>query len=102
MIHVTCDLCGKALRPQEDQRYIVKIEAYAAHDPHELTEADLDADHMEAISQLLREQEENGDSAELVEANKQFRFDLCGSCHQKFVRNPLAKEVLQKFDFSKN
>ena len=55
MLHFTCDLCGKELRPGEDQRFVVKIEAFAAHDPAELTEEDLDEDHMEAISQLLRE-----------------------------------------------
>ena len=102
MIHVTCDLCGKELRPREDQRYVVKIEAFAAHDPHELTEADLDADHMEAISQMLHDLEESGDSPELVEPSKNFRYDLCQDCHQKFVRNPLAKEPAQKFDFSEN
>src|ERR1700733_11275682 len=46
MLHVTCDVCGKELRAGEDQRYVVKIEAFAAHDPSELTDADLDDDHM--------------------------------------------------------
>src|SRR5439155_18320968 len=59
MLHITCDHCGKELRLGEDQRYVVKIEAYAAHDPAEITEADLDEDHMEALSQTLRELEEN-------------------------------------------
>src|SRR5689334_18974040 len=45
MLHVTCDFCGKELRPGDDPHYVVKIEAYAAHDPAEITEADLDDDH---------------------------------------------------------
>ena len=102
MLRVTCDLCGKDLRPNEDHHYGVKIEAYAAHDPAELTEADLDEDHMEALGQALRELEENETSPDLVEPHKNFRFDLCSDCHKKFVQNPLAKEVAQKFDFSKN
>src|SRR5689334_12666344 len=57
MLHVTCDLCGKELRPGEDHHYVVKLEVFAAHDPAEITEADLDDDHMEAVSQLLREME---------------------------------------------
>ena len=61
MQHITCDLCGKELRPGEDPRYVVKIEAYAAHDPAEITEADLDEDHMEALSKTLHELEENED-----------------------------------------
>jgi hypothetical protein len=102
MIHVTCDHSGKELRPKEDQRFVVKIEAYAAHDPHELTEADLDEDNIEAIAQMLRDlEEEGGESQDPVEAYKEFRFDLCGDCHKRFVRNPLAKEAV-KFDFSEN
>jgi hypothetical protein len=102
MLHVTCDLCGKELRPGEDQRYVVKIEAYAVHDPAEITEADLDEDHMEAVGQLLRECEENDTSAELAEPYKNFRYDLCPECHKKFVRDPLVRDKEQKFDFSKN
>jgi hypothetical protein len=81
---------------------VVKIEAYAAHDPAEITEADLDEDHMEALSQTLRELEENEASPELTEPYKNFRYDLCSECHKKFVQNPLAKEAAQKFDFSEN
>jgi len=102
MVHVTCDLCGKELRPGADQRYVVKIEAYAVHDPAEITEADLDEDHMEAVGQMLREEEENEGSVELVEPYKNFRYDLCPGCHQKFVRDPLARDLVQKLDFSKN
>jgi hypothetical protein len=102
MLHVTCDVCGKSLRQGEDQRYVVKIEAYAAHDPTEITEADLDVDHMDAVSQMLQEYEENDTSADLAEPYTSFRYDLCLECHKKFVRDPLAKEKEQKFDFSKN
>ena len=58
MLHVTCDHCGKQMRAGED-RYVVKIEVFAAHDPAEITEADLEEDHMEAVSELLREMEES-------------------------------------------
>jgi hypothetical protein len=102
MLHVTCDLCGKELRPGEDHRYVVKIEAYAVHDPAEITEADLEEDHMEAVSQILRDIEESEASAELEDPYRKFRYDLCSDCHKKFVQNPLAKEAAQKFDFSEN
>lgn len=100
MLHFTCDLCGKELQG-DDHRYVVKIEAYAAHDPTEITEADLDDDHMEAVSQLLQEMEDSLDEIELVETNKNFRYDLCPECHKKFLQDPLGREA-QKFDFSKN
>jgi uncharacterized protein YdeI (YjbR/CyaY-like superfamily) len=102
MVHVTCDLCGKDIRPGEDNRYVLKMETYTVSDPSELTEADLDEDHMEAISQVLRDIEENETAAEVAEARKSFRFDLCADCHRRFAQNPLAKEPMQKFDFSKN
>jgi hypothetical protein len=102
MLHVTCDLCGKKLRPAEDHHYVVKIEAYAAHDPAEITEADLDEDHMEAVSKILRDMEENPAEVQVAARYQHFRFDLCSECHQKFVRDPLGKEHAPKLHFSKN
>ena len=103
MLHVTCDLCGKELRPGDDHRYVVKIEVFATHDPAEITEADLEEDHMEAVSQLLREMEDNLDDPDDLEpAQHHFRYDLCPACRKKFIRDPLGKEAAQKFDFSEN
>ena len=103
MLHVTCDLCGKELAPGEDHRYVVKMEVFAAHDPAKITEADLDDDHMEAVSQILRDTEESiSDPNEGAPAYKNLRYDLCPQCHKKFVRDPLCKEAAQKFDFSEN
>ena len=52
MLHISCDLCGKVLQTGQDH-YVVKIEVFAQHDPAQLTDADLEEDHMEAISQIL-------------------------------------------------
>lgn len=102
MLHITCDLCGKQLQPGEDHHYVVKIEAFAAYNPNEITEADLEEDHMEALSQMLRELEENGTEAELAEPYKHFRFDLCSECHHRFLRDPLGRENNLKLHFSQN
>ena len=103
MLHITCDFCGKELCPGHDQRYVVKMEVFAAHDPAKITEADLDDDHMEAVSELLRELEENDEELELEEhAYTHFRYDLCPECHKRFVRDPLGRDTVHKFDFSKN
>ena len=77
-------------------------EAYAGFDPNEITEDDLDDDHMEAVSQLLRRDE--GLTSEELEAQvrKGFKFDLCSCCHVKFLKDPLGREYLHSFDFSKN
>ncbi len=105
MLHITCDLCGKELRAGQDH-YVVKIEVFAKHDPAELTEADLEEDHMEAISQLLREMDDQ-EAADAIEPTRHnLRYDLCPECRQRFVRDPLnkdmSKETAQKFDFSEN
>jgi hypothetical protein len=98
MLHFSCDLCGKDLLAVADNRYVVKMEVYAAHDPAELTEEDLDADHLEEISQILAD--ENGD-CEPAPAYKKLRYDLCSACHKRFLADPLGREA-QKFDFSEN
>ena len=102
MVHFTCDLCGKDLTASGDPRFVVKIEAYPGFDPTEITGDDLDDDHMEAVSQLLRRDE--GLTTQELEAQlrKGFRFDLCPTCHGRFVKDPLGREAARTFDFSKN
>jgi hypothetical protein len=102
MLHITCDLCGKEITPGADHRYVVRIEVQAAHDPLELTEDDLDEDHMEAVSQLLREIEDGGEDELIEPSSKQFRYDLCPKCQKKFLNDPLGKQTEQKFNFSEN
>ena len=102
MVHFTCDLCGKDLTASGDPRYVVKIAAYAGFDPTEITEDDLDDDHMEAVSQIL--QRDEGPGTEELDANlyKGFRFDLCPTCHGRFIKDPLNRELLRSLDFSEN
>ena len=101
MVHFTCDLCGKDLTATGDPRYVVKIEAYPGFDPTEITADDLDDDPMEAVAQILQ-RDESLSSPETATLHKGFRFDLCPCCHEKFVKDPLGREVLRTFDFSKN
>ncbi len=102
MVHFTCDLCGKNLTACCEARYVVKIEAYAGFDPTEITEEDLDGDHMEAISQILQRDEALSSDESTAPVHKGFRFDLCPSCHVKYLKDPLGKEFVRSFDFSKN
>lgn len=100
MLHITCDLCGSKLRAGQDH-FIVKIEVFARHDPAELTEADLEEDHMEAVGQLLCELDEQ-EVVDVEPPRCHFRYDLCPQCRQRYLRDPLGKDAAQKFDFSEN
>ena len=102
MVHFTCDLCGKDLTASGDSRYVVKIEAFAGFDPNEITEEDLDEDHMEAVSQLLQRDETLASDELTQPIHKGFRFDLCPACHERFLKDPLGKELNRSFDFSNN
>jgi len=102
MMHFSCDLCGKSLQPGDDHRYVVKIEAYAAQDPAEITDEDLDQDHMDAVSELLRDMEDGIEVAAPDQTVRNFRFDLCPECLERFARDPLGKENVHKLFFSKN
>ena len=102
MVHFTCDLCGKDLSASGDRRFVVKIAAYAGFDPTQITEADLDEDHMEAVSELLNREE--GCTTEGADSGlyQGFRFDLCPTCHSRFIKDPLNRELLRSLNFSEN
>jgi len=103
MLRYTCDLCGKDMQPGDDRRFTVKMEVFAAHDPAELTEADLDQDHMDEIGEMLDELEDQDQPPEdPTPAYKKLQYDLCPACHKKFLSDPLGKESAHKFHFSEN
>ena len=106
MVHFTCDLCGKDITSSGEDRFVVKMEAFPGFDPNEIREEDLDDDPMEAVSDLLQRDEDFGahgcGQADDPCRRKGFRFDLCPSCHRKFLSDPLGKSNVNVFDFSKN
>jgi hypothetical protein len=102
MIRYCCDLCHRELDPEEDLRYVVKMEVYAAFDPMAVEEAGDERNHLQEIQDIL-EQLEDADSEQIgADVYRQLRFDLCPECHKKFVKNPLGREAAKLFHFSKN
>jgi len=102
MRHFSCDACGKAMDSDAD-RFTVHIEVYPSQDTESLSQADLDCDHLEAMSEMLSEQEDpNADPADALPSYRKLRYELCPSCQARFVRDPLGLESSQKFHFSKN
>ena len=89
MADFCCDMCGKPLLVDEDVRYILKVEVFAAYDPMELTEDDLKADRLKEIRELVKRMEQM-DPKELEEqVYKKLTFDLCPACRKKYLKNPL-------------
>jgi hypothetical protein len=102
MIHFTCDLCGKPLLADEQTRYVVKIEVYAAYDPMEIGDDDLEDDHDEEMQELLHEME-SMEAEELEDqVYKTMRFDLCQHCHEAYLKDPLLKSARLRARFEHN
>jgi hypothetical protein len=99
MIHYTCDSCKREIDP-DGLRYSVKIEVNATLDPIAEDEADDDRDHLLEVQEILEQLETSdgvGDDVHL-----EARYDLCPDCCRKFRLNPLGRESIKQFDFSKN
>lgn len=84
------------------ERYVLRMEAFAANDPAELTDDDLETDHVEEMARMLDEMEISDEEPQLLPVCKKMRFDLCSACFRKFVNDPLGRESASKFDFSPN
>ncbi len=102
MLRYRCDLCHRDLDPEEDLRYVVKMEVYAAFDPMSNEEESDDRNHLQEIQDIL-EQLDDVDSDQIgADVYRQLRYDLCPGCHKKFVNNPLGREAAKLFNFSQN
>ena len=105
MIHYNCDMCGKSLVPEEDDRYVVKIEIYAACDSMEVDDDDDLIDDVEEDDEEEEEEEEedniNHEEMDGVEY-KTFRYDLCSKCHSRYMQDPLSINSIRRGRFSEN
>ena len=102
MIRYSCDVCKRDLDPDEDLRYVVKMEVYAAFDPMAVDEEDEDRNHLQEIQDILERLEDSQNDQIGDEVYQQLRFDLCPNCRKKFVKNPLGREVAKVLGFSEN
>jgi hypothetical protein len=101
MIHYTCDLCKRKLDPEDDLRYVVRIEISAAFDPI-ISDDEDDRDHLQEIQDII-ECLEDAESDQIGDdVCQQLRFDLCPECRRKFAKNPLGREAAKILDFSEN
>lgn len=102
MIHYSCDLCRRPLDPEDELRYIVKMEVYASIDPMGLDDAELDRDHLQDLDEIIEQMDDLSNDAISADVLQRLRFDLCPECRKKFLANPLGRKGAEQFNFSKN
>ncbi len=102
MIHHSCNLCKRLIDTDQDVRYVVKMEVYAALDLA-LDETDDERDGLQEVQDMLQRMEETGtEGVEEDEVYQSLRFDLCPECRKKFLKQPLGRAPVKQFDFSQN
>jgi len=92
-------MCGKPLLEDEDIRYVVRIDVYAAYDSSESVE---DYDNRDGVEDMMdaagdAEYPANDDDSYIT-----FRFDLCPDCQRQYLQDPLFKQKPRKIRFSDN
>jgi hypothetical protein len=97
-------MCGKSLVPEEDDRYVVKIEIYAACDSMEVDDDEGLIDDFEEEDEEEDEEEvDNIDPEEMDGVEyKTFRYDLCSKCHSRYMQDPLSINSIRRGRFSEN
>ena len=98
MLHFSCDVCHREV---SEERFTVRVELTAEHDPEAITEADLDADHLAELSDALAE-EYAGQPFAPPARRQTFRYDLCPACADRYRRDPLARDARRWLNFSSN
>jgi hypothetical protein len=86
-----CDMCGARIGADE-LRYELKLSVVAAYDTLKIELADLATDCRDEIRKLVEEMK-HMDPRQLEEdVFKELNFDLCRSCQQGFIKDPLGKD----------
>jgi hypothetical protein len=102
MIHYSCDRCKRAIDPEQDLRYVVKLEVHAAMEPLDCDEVEDDRDHLMEIQEILERMEDADDESIADDVYQKRRFDLCPDCYRRFIQNPMGRETAAQFGFSQN
>lgn len=102
MIHYTCDRCQRIIDPEQELRYVVRMEIEAIMDPIHESEPEGDRDHLLEIDEILERVDATESGAIGEDIYQKRRYDLCPQCYRKFAANPLAREKKAAFGFSHN
>ncbi len=101
MIHYSCDLCGARL-DGDHQRYVVKIEVYAAADEGEIGGPD-DLNELDDQIEQLTDSLSHADPDQVDDSTyRGFRFDLCPRCQRRYLTDPMFAAAKKRMGFSEN
>jgi len=90
MIRYCCDGCGKMMSANDANRYIVRLEVFAAAEGLTISKEDLARDHQAEIEQIVNDLRQADPDQIEDQVYRLFRFDLCSACHRRYLANPLA------------
>lgn len=94
MITHFCDRCGQPIS-KGALRYVAHIKVYAAADePLEITEEDLQRDHLAEIERLINEAAGMTEEELMRDVYVEFKFDICPHCQRIIIENPLPPMAL--------
>lgn len=90
MIRYECDRCSAALGTNDPNRFIVKLEVFAAADHVDLSQDD--AASTSGQLHVVLEQLRTADPDEIEDKTyRSFRFDVCDNCRKYLIANPLPR-----------
>jgi len=89
MIRYECDKCGRALDANDRQRYIVKMEVFAAAE-HIDIEVDPSRDPGEELTDVLNHLAKADPDEIEDQTYRSFRFDVCNACRKELLARPLG------------
>lgn len=102
MIHYTCDRCKRSIDPEQELRYVVKLEIQAAMEPLDCDDVEDDRDHLLEIHEILERLEDEESDAIAEDVYQKQRYDLCPECYRQYIKNPIGRELTAQFGFSNN
>lgn len=102
MIHYSCDRCKRVLDGEDELRYVVKLEVYAAMEPIDVDEVEDDRDHLLEIQEILERLDDAECDAIGDDVYQKQRYDLCSDCYKEYIKNPVGREVPAHLGFSHN
>ncbi|MEO0531202.1 MAG: hypothetical protein AAF266_11610 [Planctomycetota bacterium] len=93
MIHFTCDGCGRTINPNNETRFVVRMEVYAAVEDEPTALAD-EPDHLEEIEDLLERMDDLDNDVD-EQLYRMVRHDLCSDCRERLLSNPLGRATVR-------